>query len=153
MRIFWLVLAVVLASPGALGAESGLIIKQSAYPPSETLDRLQGVLEQKGLTVFARIDHSAGASKAGMALPPTQLLIFGNPKMGTPLMQSSRSIGIDLPLKVLAWEDAEGNSWVAYNRPEQLVGRHGIKDRGDIVKKMTGALDNFTKLATEPDTK
>ena len=151
MRIFWLVLALALASPGALGAEDGLIIKQSNYPPGETLDRLQGALEKKGLTVFARIDHSAGASKAGMALPPTLLLIFGNPKMGTPLMQSSRSIGIDLPLKVLAWEDADGKSWVAYNKPDQLVGRHGITDRAEIVKKMTGALDNFTNLATQAD--
>ena len=153
MRKIMLLLAILLALPGAAGAENGLVIKQSSFSAVETLDRLQAVLEKKGLTIFTRIDHSAGAGKAGMALPPTQLLIFGNPKMGTPLMASTRSVGIDLPMKVLAWEDEDGKSWIAYNRPDYLAGRHGITDQVEIVNKMSGALDKFTNLATQAETK
>lgn len=132
-------------------ADNGLIVKPSAFGPGETLDRLQTVLEKKGLTVFARVDHAAGASKAGLNLRPTQLLIFGNPKMGTPLMNSNQNIGIDLPMKVLAWEDETGKSWVAYNEPTYLANRHGIKDHPEIIQKMTGALDALTNKATQPD--
>lgn len=149
MRIAAALLFIVMSFP--VQADNGLVIRQSAFGPAETLDRLQAVLDKKGLTIFARVDHAAGASKAGLALRPTQLLIFGNPKMGTPLMNSKQSVGIDLPMKVLAWEDDQGQSWVAYNRPDYLASRHGITDRPEIIEKMTGALDALTNKAIQPD--
>ncbi len=129
-------------------AEMGRITRQSAFPVGETLDRLQAALEPAGITVVARIDHAAAARRAGLELPPTELLIFGNPALGTPLMQSARTAGLDLPLKVLAWEDAEGTVWVTYADPAALAQRHGITDRAEIIGRMTAALDRFTATAT-----
>ncbi|MEQ8226619.1 MAG: DUF302 domain-containing protein [Rhodospirillales bacterium] len=127
-------------------AADGLIVKASPYAPKETLDRLEKVLKSKGITVFARIDHAAGAGKVGQSMDATEILIFGNPKIGTPLMQDTRSIGIDLPLKALAWQDDKG-SWIAYNDPKWLAKRHGNKT-DLIITKMTGILDKLTDAAT-----
>ena len=129
-------------------ADQGLVLKPSAYSVDETLDRLEQVLKTKGLTIFTRIDHSAGAAKVDLSLRPTQVLIFGNPKMGTALMLSKQTAGIDLPMKVLAWEDEQGRVWIAYNDPAYLAGRHQIKDLGDVLGKMTGALGKLTDKAT-----
>lgn len=129
-------------------ADQGLVVKPSAYGVDETLDRLEQVLKTKGLTIFTRIDHSAGAANVGLDLRPTQVLIFGNPKMGTALMLSKQTAGIDLPMKVLAWKDEQGRVWLAYNDPAYLAGRHQINDRGDVLKKMTGALGKLTDKAT-----
>jgi uncharacterized protein (DUF302 family) len=135
----------------AATADKGLVVKPSAYGVDETLDRLEQVLQKKGLTIFARIDHSAGAAKIQMQLRPTQVLIFGNPKMGTALMHSNQAVGIDLPMKVLAWKDEQGRVWIAYNDPGYLADRHQINDRGEVFKKMTGALAKLTdKAATKP---
>lgn len=136
---------------GIGSADNGLVVKKSAYSVTETLDRLEGILNNKGLTIFARVDHAAGAQKADMSLRPTQVLIFGNPKMGTPLISSSRTAGIDLPMKALVWEDQAGQVWLAYNQPQYLADRHAIKDRGAVIDKMTNALNGLTDKATQAE--
>jgi len=148
-KILTAALAVILISSAAF-ADSGLIVKTSAHDVATTLDRLEAVMKKKGITIFARIDHAAGAQKIGATLAPTQLLIFGNPKLGTPMMQSNQVIGIDLPLKVLAWQGADGKVRVAYNDPAYLAKRHEIADRDAVVKKMSGALNKLTDVATKP---
>lgn len=114
----------------------GIISLLSNYSVPETLDRLTAVLEGKGIQVFARIDHSAEAQKVGMRMPPTQLLIFGNPKSGTPVMLAAPTAAIDLPLKALAWEDAEGKVRLSYNDPEYLKRRFSLSD--DEIKTISG---------------
>jgi uncharacterized protein (DUF302 family) len=104
----------------------GLISLASNHPVRETMDRLEAVLREKGITIFARIDHAAGAAAVDMPLRPTELVIFGNPRAGTPLMQARQSIGIDLPLKMLGWQDAAGKVWLVYNDPAWLARRHGL---------------------------
>ena len=104
----------------------GLISLASNHPVRETMDRLEAVLREKGITIFARIDHAAGAAAVDMPLRPTGLVIFGNPRAGTPLMQARQSIGIDLPLKMLGWQDAAGKVWLVYNDPAWLARRHGL---------------------------
>ena len=133
---------------GAYAAE-GMINVKSAHGVTATMDKLQAVLESKGMTIMARVNHSAGAEKAGLELPPTELLIFGNPKIGTPLMQCLRSVAIDLPHIALAWEDAEVQVWLSYNDPAYLNQRHGLDACAEVLKKVSGALANFTKAATE----
>jgi len=124
---------------------NGLITIASAHGVKDTIDRLEADVKAKGMTVFARIDHAAGAQAAGMALRPTELLIFGNAKGGTPLMQAQQTIGIDLPLKALAYEDAAGKVWLAYNEPAWLTQRHGgtrneVTDRiGVLLAALSGA--------------
>ena len=120
----------------ALAAE-GLIAVKSPYSADETLDRLEEIVKERGFTVFARIDHAAGAAKAGKSLRPTAVLIFGNPKGGTALMGCVQSIGIDLPLKALAWENAAGQVWLGYNDPAYLAQRHGIADCPPVAKMST----------------
>ena len=112
--------------PRKIRADNGLVHVPSKYTVPETLPRLESVVTSHGLTVFARIDFSGDAAKVGLKMPPTQLLIFGNPRAGTPLMLASPSIAIDLPLKALAWEDADRNVRLSYNKPEYLMARHGI---------------------------
>ena len=107
-------------------AANGMVTIQSSLGPAETMDRLVAEVRAKGLTVFARIDHAAGAAEVGLPLPPTEVLIFGNARGGTPLMQANQAIGIDLPIKVLVWQDASGSTWIAYNDPAWLAARHGI---------------------------
>jgi uncharacterized protein (DUF302 family) len=143
-----LMFSILLIVTTSAAADKGLVVKPSAYGVDETLDRLEEVLKKKGLTIFARIDHSAGAAKVQLNLRPTQVLIFGNPKMGTALMQSSQTVGIDLPMKVLAWKDEAGKAWIAYNDPSYLADRHQINDRGEVLQKMTGALAKLTDKAT-----
>lgn len=109
-------------------ATDGIVSKSSKYSVPETLNRLEAVVKSKGIIVFARIDHSGEAEKAGLKMRPTQLLIFGNPKTGTPLMNSTPLVAIDLPLKALAWEDEKGKVWLSYNSPVYLKQRHGLKE-------------------------
>lgn len=104
----------------------GLTTIPSRHGPKETMDRLEADVRSKGLTVFARIDHAAGAAEAGLPLRPTELLIFGNAKGGTPLMQAAQAVGIDLPLKALVWQDADGKVWLSYNEPSWIAQRHGL---------------------------
>ena len=104
----------------------GFVSIPSRHSVDETMKRFQSLLESKGVTLFAIVDHSGEAEKAGMKMPPTKLLIFGNPQAGTPLMLSAPSSAIDLPLKLLVWEDGEGKAWLSYNSPEYLQQRHGF---------------------------
>jgi uncharacterized protein (DUF302 family) len=130
-------------------AADGLITMPSAYTPKDTMNRLEAEVKAKGLTVFARIDHAAGAAAVGLALRPTELLIFGNAKGGTPLMQASQTTGIDLPLKALVWQDAAGATWVSYNDPSWLARRHGLGQEADAVAgAIAAALQAITKAAT-----
>lgn len=128
MKTLLLGVLAMLLSTTPLAADNGIVSKPSKYSVAETLDRLEAVLKSKGVTIFARIDHSGEAEKAGLKLRPTQLLIFGNPKMGTGIMEAAPSAAIDLPLKALAWQDESGKVWLAYNSPEYLQQRHGLSD-------------------------
>lgn len=150
--IFAVLLAALLATLLATGASADeLVKKHSTYGVVETLDRLEQILETRGITVFARIDHSAGANGVEMDLPSTELLLFGNPRMGTPLMLENRAIAIDLPIKALAWEDNDGEVWLGYTAPADLATRHGISPEHPSIKLMIGALDALTNAATAPD--
>jgi uncharacterized protein (DUF302 family) len=144
-RLFVALVSLLLVSAACAG--DGLVSKKSDFAASETLDRLETVLKKKGITIFARVSHSAGAEGAGIALRPTELLIFGNPKLGSHFFTSRQTAGIDLPMKALAWEDADGQVWLTYNDPQYIADRHGIADRAEIVSKMTGALDKMTDAA------
>jgi len=119
-------------------ANNGLITLASQHAVKATIDRLETAAKAKGLTIFARVDHAAGATSVGMPLRPTELLIFGNARGGTPLMQLAQTIGIDLPLKALAWEDAAGKTWLSYNDPAWLAARHGLAEQGATVVKTLG---------------
>jgi uncharacterized protein (DUF302 family) len=132
-------------------AVDGQTTKRSSFGPEETMKRLEAEVKAKGLTVFAHVDHAAGAAAVGMQLRPTDLLIFGNAKGGTPLMQSVQSIGIDLPLKMLVWQDADGGTWVSYNDPAWLTHRHGLDDSTKAtVNALTAALNAIATKATTP---
>lgn len=126
-------------------SENGLITITSNHSVKETLDRLEASLRGNGVTVFARIDHAAAAASVDMTLPPTELIIFGQPKAGTPLMQAQQSIGIDLPLKMLAWQDANGKNWLAYNDIAWLAKRHGLGE--DLAPAISGIAKALAKLA------
>ena len=130
-------------------ADTGVITKKSQLSVAKTLDKLEKIIKKKGLTLFARVNHSAGAKKVGMELRPTELLIFGNPKLGTPLMQNNQTVGMDLPMKALAWQDASGQVWISYNDPKYLASRHSITSQEQVVKKMTGALGKLTDAASK----
>ena len=110
-----------LAASTLASAADGLIALKSPHPAAATMDRFEAAAKARGLNIFARIDHAAGAAKVGKTLRPTQVLIFGNPQGGTPFMECAQSVGIDLPLKALAWEDAQGQSWIGYNDPAWLA--------------------------------
>jgi uncharacterized protein (DUF302 family) len=130
-------------------AAQGLTTLASSYGPKETMDRLAAEVKARGMTVFARIDHAAGATGAGLSLRPTELLIFGNAKAGTPLMQSVQAIGIDLPLKALVWQDASGDTWLSYNDPAWLAQRHELgSETESAINVMTAALNAVAKAAT-----
>jgi len=134
-------------SSAAMAEGNGIIKKKSAHSVKVTLDRLEKILKSKGIGIAVRWDHSAKGKKVGMDLRDTEILIFGNPKMGTPLMMSNQEIGIDLPLKALAYKDASGQVWLAYNDPAYLKQRHGISDKDPVFEKMTGALNAMTDKA------
>jgi uncharacterized protein (DUF302 family) len=132
-------------------ADAGLVTLASAHDTTETVNRLKTLLGQKKIQVFADIDHAAGAQKVGLALRPTRLVIFGNPQAGTPLMQSRQTIGLDLPLRVLVWEDAAGKVWLTYHRPELLAQRHHVLDRDEAVKALGTGLAALTRAAAASD--
>jgi len=129
--------------------ENGLITIRSRHAPGETMSRFEAEYKAKGLTIFARIDHAAGAAAVGLPLRPTELLLFGNAKGGTPLMQAVQTIGIDLPLKVLVWQDASGDTWLSYNDPSWLAKRHGLAQEAETpVQALAAALDALARTAT-----
>lgn len=130
-------------------AADGLTTIRSSFGAQDTMNRLETAVKAKGMTVFARIEHAAGATAVGLPLRPTEVLIFGNAKGGTPLMQSVQTIGIDLPLKVLVWQDATGDTWLSYNDPDWLARRHGLGGETEsAVGALAGALAALAKAAT-----
>jgi uncharacterized protein (DUF302 family) len=132
-------------------ASDGLTTMLSSFGPKETMDRLEAEIKARGMTVFAHIDHAAGAAEVGLPLRPTELLIFGSAKAGTPLMQADQAIGIDLPLKALVSEDAAGKVWLSYNDPRWLAQRHGLgAAAAQTVDAMAAALDAIAAKATKP---
>jgi uncharacterized protein (DUF302 family) len=129
--------------------ENGLTTLPSIHSAKETMDRFDADVRAKGLTVFARIDHAAGAKAVGLSLRPTEVLIFGNAKGGTPLMQALQTTGIDLPLKALVWEDPGGKVWLSYNEPAWIAQRHGDASQvSEVTGRLAGALAALGKAAT-----
>lgn len=141
-----LVLVASLAAPAR--AMSDLVVRESKLGVKETIDALVKAVEAKGIRVVARIDHAAGAKAAGMELPPTEVLLFGNPKLGTPLIQSNPEIAIDLPMRALAWQATDGKVYFGYTAPEKLKARYSIKDRDEAFKTMAAALLDFAEAAS-----
>jgi uncharacterized protein (DUF302 family) len=128
----------------------GLITIQSSFDPKATLQKLEAILHAKGLTVFARVDHAAGAAQVNLPLRPTTVVIFGNAKGGTPLMQAAQTSGMDLPMKVLVWQDASGATWLSYNDPAWIAKRHGLAHEAEAgVKAMGDALHALAVAATK----
>lgn len=140
----------LLSVAGTAQAADGVIVVKSSHDVVATMDKLENIVKEKGMSVFGRVDHAAGAAKADMELAPTQVLIFGNPKVGSPLMKCSQSIAIDLPQKALVWQDAGGDVWLGYNDPMYLKQRHGTEGCDAVFEKVAGALANFAKAATQP---
>jgi uncharacterized protein (DUF302 family) len=146
MRFLIATLMVLVLSLPSKAADE-LTVKGSKYSVKETVERLAAALKDKGITPVARVDHAAAAKGVGLELKPTEVLLFGNPKLGTPLMQVNRHIAIDLPMKVLVWEDDAGKVWLGYTPPETLKMRYKIEGRDDVLKTMTGALEAFAAAA------
>jgi uncharacterized protein (DUF302 family) len=129
----------------------GIVTLASSHTPAVTIDRLMSALDAKGITVFARIDHAAGAASVGMPLRPTTVVIFGNPAAGTPLMQSDQRVGLDLPLKALIWEDANSRTWLTYSDPAWLIERYGLGDAAKpVAARLAAALAGLAAAATSP---
>ena len=146
--LFTFIAIFLIVSPAAAG--DGLISVKSSHDVKVTAGRLEDILIKKGMTVFIRIDHAAGAKKVGQKLRPTELVVFGNPKVGTPLMQCSQSVAIDLPQKALIWQDDKGQVWLTYNDPNYLAQRHGLGECAEVITKVEKALNNFARAATMP---
>ena len=134
----------------SLGNTEGLTTIPSQRAPKETMDRLESELRAEGMNIFARVDHAAGAREVGFELRPTELIIFGNARGGTPLMQSDQTIGIDLPLKALVWEDAAAKTWISYNEPNWIAQRHELTKADATVSKMAAMLRGATTKAASP---
>src|SRR5215468_1614040 len=128
----------------------GLVTLPSAHSAAETVERMKALLARKGIQLFAHIDHAAEAKKVGLLLRPTQVLIFGNPQAGTPLMQSRQTIGLDLPLRVLIWEDEAGKVWLSYHSLDCLARLHRVADRAEAVKTLDAGLAALARAATSP---
>ena len=128
---------------------NGLTSVASSFGPKETMDRLETEIRAKGMTIFARIDHAAGAAEVGLELAPTELIIFGNARGGTPLMQAVQTVGIDLPLKVLVWQDATNKTWLSYNEPGWIAQRHNIANAERVVNSMGTALSAMARTAAD----
>jgi len=135
----------LVASLSAFAAD-GLVTLKSSHSAKDTMSRLEEIVKKRGFTIFARIDHAAGAAKVGKSLRPTELLIFGNPLGGTPFMECAQTVGIDLPLKALVWEDASSQVWLGYNAPDFIAKRHGVPECG-VVENMSKAMAGIAEAA------
>ncbi len=144
-----LLVAITLSTHVAVADSDGLVRVKSNNSVNTTIDKLQAALEKKGMTIFKRINHTAGGKKVGIDIRPTELLIFGNPKVGTKLMQCSQTAAIDLPQKALAFEDASGQVWLTYNDPLYMADRHHTEGCEQVVTKVSKVLANFSKIATK----
>lgn len=147
MTVLRTLLALVLFAATSLAfAADGLVAVKSPHSAKETMNRLEDIVKQRGLNVFARIDHAAGAAKIGKTLRPTEVLVFGNPQGGTPFMECAQSVGIDLPLKALVWEDASAQVWLGYNDPAFLGQRHGVA-QCPVIENLRKALAGLAETA------
>lgn len=144
-----LVTAGLLTASAVVGAADGLIAVPSAHDAKTTMNKFESIVKEKSMNIFARIDHAAGAAKVGKTLRPTEVLIFGNPQGGTPLMLCAQSAGIDLPLKALVWQDDAGKVWLGYNDPAYLASRHRLGECGGAVQNISKALAGFAASATK----
>ena len=144
-----LLVAVLLALAAPARAADGLVEVRSAHSVKDTADRLETAAKARNLVIFLRVDHAAGAQKVGRTLRPTELVVFGNPQGGTPLMECAQSAGIDLPLKALVWQDASGQVWLGYNEPEYLAKRHGAA-ACPVVPNLRKALEGLAAEAVKP---
>lgn len=142
---------VVLFAVSSASAGEALVSVKSSYGAKETADRVERLAKERGMTLFNRIDHAEGARKAGIELRPTEVLIFGNPKGGTPLMICEQTVAIDLPLKMLVWEDGNGAVRIGYSDPEVLKDRHGITGCDEVLRKMKGFLGKMASDAAHGD--
>ena len=149
-KVLLLPILIVAFFASSAHAAEGMISVQSEHDVKETADRLVKILKEKGMTVFSRIDHSSGAKKVGIDLRPTVLVVFGNPRVGTPLMMCQRSVAIDLPQKALIWQDGD-KVWLSYNDPQFLKLRHNIQGCDEVLAKVSKALANFASNATVDD--
>src|SRR5262249_544092 len=140
----------MLASDSSLVGE-GLTTVPSHLGPKETMDRLEAEIRANGMEVFARIDHAAGAAKVGLTLAPTELIIFGNARGGTPLMQSVQTVGIDLSLKALVWQNTSGKTWLSYKEPNWIARRHGIHNAKAVLNKMADVLRTISRQGGSPN--
>jgi len=143
----FLAMTLLACSPAMAGDPEGMVRKASPYSVTGTLDRLERVLEQKGITVALRWPHGARASAVDIELRDTEVMVFGNPAIGSHVMTSRQTAGIDLPMKALSWRDGNGQVWLGYNDPDWIAERHGIEDRADVLSRMSGALDKLTDAA------
>lgn len=150
-RVLVLAICGLFATSAIAGDVDGLIKKKSMHSVSVTLDRLEGVLKKKGIGIVARWKHSEKGKAVNIPMRDTELLIFGNPKLGSHLMTSKQTVAIDLPMKAIAWKDAKGQVWIAYNDPMYIAKRHGVKDRPEQLKKMSGALNKLTSKAASKE--
>lgn len=146
--LVFLTLLIWLTSFGSY-ADTGIVRIKSAHSVSVTIDKLEAALNSKGMTIFKRVSHSDGAAQVGLQLRPTELLIFGNPAVGTPLMQCEQTTALDLPQKALAYEDTNGQVWLVYNDPAYIAKRHAVIDCEQAIKKISNALSNFSRAATQ----
>lgn len=150
MRMFLPLAAALVTVAGTSFADAqDLAVKPSKYTVKETIDRIVADLDKRGIKPVARVDHAAGAKAAGLEMKPAEVIIFGNPKVGTPLMLANPETAIDLPMRVVAYEDKAGKVWVGYVKPDALRARHQLTGVEDQLKAMAGALDAITKAGTE----
>jgi len=147
MKVLRTLVAILMSTlVSVASAAEGLVVVKSPHGAKATMDKLEEVVKQRGLNVFARIDHAAGAAKIGKSLRPTEVLIFGNPQGGTPFMECAQSVGIDLPLKALVWEDASAQVWLGYNDPAFLAQRHAVA-QCPVVENLRKALSGLAEAA------
>jgi uncharacterized protein (DUF302 family) len=146
-RLVVLAISAMLIAVPSFGAE-GVVTRRSAHSVEETMNRLEQAVRARDLVVIARVDHAGAAQRAGLALRPTQLLIFGHPRSGTPLMARAQTVGIDLPLKALVWQDEQGQVWLGYNDPAWLAQRHGLTEPAQILQAIKTTLEALAGSAT-----
>lgn len=139
---------VALLSLQSVFAQDGMVSVESPHTVATTMDKLSAALESKGMTIFGRVNHEQNAQGVELSLRPTEVLIFGNPKIGTPLMNCAQSVALDLPQKMLAWQDESGQTYLGWNDPMYLKARHAIEGCDEVLGKVSAALSNFAKAAT-----
>ena len=146
-KIFLLFVVSIISSAGVLKAQDGFHQVKSQHPVAATVARLTAGLEEKGMHIFATIDHQQGAEKAGLDLRPTSLVIFGNPRVGTKLMQCDQRTGLALPLKMLIWQDEQGAVWIGYWEPAEMAAKYGLDACAEVLEKVKNAMANFAHMA------